>query len=63
MNVATGSTWRSSDFNEFFVEAVKKLDGDVWVHYAKADKFGSATEQKYSCLEGAFKVRFYPVVS
>ena len=61
--INVGSTWKSSDYQDFVVEAVKKLDGDVWIHYARADKFGSASEQKYSCLEGAFKVRFYPVVS
>ena len=63
MEVNVGSTWRGSDFTDFVVEAVEKLGGDTWVHYARADKFGSAGEQKYSCLEGAFKVRFHPVVS
>ena len=63
MNVNVGSKWRSSDFKEFVVEAVKKLDGDTWVHYAVADKYGCATDQKFSCLAGAFEVRFHPVVS
>ena len=61
--VNVGSTWRSSDYKSFVVEAVKKLDGDTWVHYAKADKFGCAGDEKYSCLEDAFKVRFHPEVS
>lgn len=60
MNVNTGSTWRSSDSTEFIVEAVEKIGGEVWIHYAKAGKFGSGTEQKYSCLEGAFLSRFFP---
>ena len=62
MEVRVGSKWRASDFSEFVVEAVEKLDGNTWVHYAKAGKFGSGTDQKYSCLEGAFKVRFHPTV-
>ena len=62
MNVVTGSVWKSSDYSDFIVEAVRLLAGETWVHYAKTDKFGFATEQKYNCLEGAFKLRFHPVV-
>jgi hypothetical protein len=63
MLINVGSTWRGSDYSEFVVEAVKVLAGDTWVHYARADKFGSATDQKFSCLAGAFVVRFSPCVS
>ena len=63
MLINVGSTWRGSDFSEFIVEAVKVIAGDTWVHYAKTDKFGKATDQKFSCLAGAFTVRFYPCVS
>ena len=62
MNVNVGSKWRASDFSEFVVEAVKILGGDTWVHYAKTNQYGSATDQKFSCLAEAFKVRFYPTV-
>jgi hypothetical protein len=62
MNVNVGSRWRSSDYKDFVVESVKILAGDTWVHYAKVDKFGMATDQKFSCLAGAFKVRFSPCV-
>jgi hypothetical protein len=61
--INVGSTWRSSDYKEFVVEAVKVLDNDTWVHYAKADKFGMATDEKFSCLAGAFEVRFHPCVN
>ena len=63
MTINAGSKWRSSDYKEFVVEAVKVLGGDTWVHYARADKFGLASDQKFSCLAGAFEVRFHPVVS
>lgn len=62
MLINVGSRWRSSDFQEFVVEAVKVLAGDTWVHYAKVNKFGSASDQKFSCLAGAFEVRFSPCV-
>ena len=62
MEVTSGSKWRSSDYSLFVVEAVKTLANDVWVEYSKADKYGFGTDQKYSCLVGAFKLRFYPVV-
>ena len=57
--VSVGQRWRNSDFHEFVVEAVKTIDGDIWVHYARADKFGSAGDQKYNCLIGAFEQRFF----
>ena len=60
--INVGSKWRGSDYSEFVVEAVKLLAGDTWVHYAKTDKFGCASDQKYSCLAGAFEVRFSPSV-
>jgi hypothetical protein len=63
MKINVGSKWRGSDYSEFVVEAVKVLGGDTWVHYARADRFGMATDQKFSCLAGAFEVRFYPDVS
>jgi hypothetical protein len=62
MNVNAGSKWKGSDSTEFVVETVKKLGEDTWVHYARADKFGKASEQKFSCLAGAFEVRFSPTV-
>jgi hypothetical protein len=62
MNVNAGSKWRSSDYKEFVVEAVKLLSGETWVHYAKTDKFGLASDEKFSCLAGAFEIRFSPSV-
>ena len=62
MQINVGSKWRGSDYSEFVVEAVKVLAGDTWVHYAKTDKFGIGTDQKFSCLAGAFEVRFSPSV-
>ena len=62
MDVKVGSKWKGSDYTDFVVEAVKQIAGDTWVHYAKADKFGVGTDQKFSCLAGAFKVRFHPSV-
>ena len=62
MEVRVGSKWRGSDYSEFVVEAVKVLAGDTWVQYARTDKFGLGTDQKYSCLSGAFTVRFSPSV-
>lgn len=60
--INVGSKWRGSDYSEFVVEAVKVLAGDTWVHYARCDKFGFASDQKFSCLAGAFEVRFSPSV-
>jgi hypothetical protein len=62
MKVNVGSKWRGSDYSEFVVEAVENLGDEVWIHYARSDKFGSAGEEKFSCLAGAFDVRFYPCV-
>ena len=61
--INVGSKWRGSDYSEFVVEAVKVLGGDTWVHYSRVDKFGCGSDQKFSCLAGAFEVRFHPVVS
>jgi hypothetical protein len=57
--IKVGTHWRSTDFTLFVVENVQ----DGWVHYAKADKFGNATESKYNCLIDAFTHRFSEIVN
>ena len=53
--ITIGSRWKSTDYKDFVVEGVEKKDNQIWVYYTNG-------EQKFSCLEPAFRVRFSPCV-
>ena len=58
MKVERFQIWEGSNRTEFHVDDVRELDGEVWVFYTN-----TFTHQTHSCLEGAFKQRFKPVLN
>lgn len=50
--------WAGDNRTEFYIDDVRELDGQVWIFYTN-----TFTQQTYSCLEGAFRQRFSPVVN
>lgn len=58
MKVKPGQVWASLNMTEFYVDDVREVDGEKWIHYTN-----TFTQQTYSCLEPAFLARFNPVVN
>lgn len=58
IKVERGQTWTSSNMTEFYVDDVREVKGEVWIHYTN-----TFTQQTHSCLEEAFKHRFTPVLN
>lgn len=55
--IKIGQMWASYD-TEFVVNEIKEIDGQVWIFYNN-----SVNGTSYSCLEPAFRARFYAVVN
>ena len=49
--------WCSFD-NEFIIEDYKEVNHEYWVFYRS-----TKTKIDYSCLEDAFRARFFPIVN
>lgn len=56
--IQPGQYWTSMNRTEFYVDTVRTDESGVWIHYTN-----TFTQQTYSCLEQAFRLRFDPIVN
>lgn len=50
--------WTSQNRTEFHIDDIRETEKGTWIHYTN-----TFTQQTYSCLEEAFRQRFYPVMN
>jgi hypothetical protein len=58
VKVEKGQVWGSVNQTEFYVDDIRETEEGRWVHYTN-----TFTQQTYSCLEPAFRLRFVPVLN
>ncbi len=58
MKVERHQLWTGNNRTEFYVDDVRELNGETWIFYTN-----TFTQQTYSCLEPAFRVRFSPALN
>jgi len=59
--IISGSKWYDINHSLYVVDEVSEYNNDIWVYYSKVDKYGFSSDMKYSCLIGAFKLKFISV--
>lgn len=58
ITIEKGQIWKSDNRTEFHVDDIRSTDEGTWIHYTN-----TFTQQTYSCLEPAFRLRFIPVLN